>query len=158
MNGGWGISYEIALGWMPQDLTDDKSTLVQVMAWYRHATSHYLSQCWTRSLSPYGITRPLGKELRPNKTWQTEINIVIHILQILHNKLMRWQYRVTLWSQSQLTGAECCNYVVNLVIIGSVSEWLSLTAFVGKVEIGVHVVHTSHVIIAYTLESLSSLT
>ena len=22
MNGGWGISYEIALRWMPQDLTD----------------------------------------------------------------------------------------------------------------------------------------
>ena len=23
VNGGWGISYEIALRWMPQDLTDD---------------------------------------------------------------------------------------------------------------------------------------
>ena len=33
MNGGWGISYVIALRWMPLDLTDDKSTLVQVMAW-----------------------------------------------------------------------------------------------------------------------------
>ena len=30
VNGGWGISYEIALKWMPLDLTDDKSTLVQV--------------------------------------------------------------------------------------------------------------------------------
>ena len=37
---------------------DDKSTLVQVMAWGRQATSHYLSQCWPRYLSPYGITRP----------------------------------------------------------------------------------------------------
>ena len=36
----------------------DKSTLVQVMAWCRQATSHYLSQCWPRSLSPYGVTRP----------------------------------------------------------------------------------------------------
>ena len=35
-----------------------KSTLVQVMAWCRQATSHYLSQCWPRSQSPYGITRP----------------------------------------------------------------------------------------------------
>ena len=26
MNGGLDISYEIALRWMPQDLTDDKST------------------------------------------------------------------------------------------------------------------------------------
>ena len=43
---------------MPQDLIDDKSTLVQVMAWCRQATNHYLSQCWTRSLSPYGVTRP----------------------------------------------------------------------------------------------------
>ena len=42
---------------MPLDLTDDKSTLVQVMAWCRQATSHYLSQCWPRSLSPYGVTR-----------------------------------------------------------------------------------------------------
>ena len=38
-------------------LTDDKSTLVQVMAWCRQAASHYLSQCWHRSLSPYGVTR-----------------------------------------------------------------------------------------------------
>ena len=58
MNGGWGISNEIALRWMPLDLTDDKSLLVQVMAWCRQATSHYLSQCWPRSLSLYGITRP----------------------------------------------------------------------------------------------------
>ena len=55
---GWGISCELALGWMSLDITHDKSTLVQVMAWCRQATSHYLSQCWLRSLSPYGITRP----------------------------------------------------------------------------------------------------
>ena len=47
----WGISGEIALTWKPQDLTDDKSTLVQVMAWCRQATSHYLSQCRPSSLS-----------------------------------------------------------------------------------------------------------
>ena len=58
MNGGWGISNEIALRWMPLDLTDDKSTLVQVMAWCRQATSHYLSQCWPRSMSPNDVTRP----------------------------------------------------------------------------------------------------
>ena len=28
------------------------------MAWCHQATSHYLSQCWPRSISPYGITRP----------------------------------------------------------------------------------------------------
>ena len=55
---GWGISCEIAQLWMSLDFTDDQSTLVQVMAWCHQATSHYLSQCWPRSLSPYGITRP----------------------------------------------------------------------------------------------------
>ena len=55
---GWGICSEIALIWMSLDFTDDQSTLVQVMAWCRQATSHYLSQCWPRSLSPYGVTRP----------------------------------------------------------------------------------------------------
>ena len=58
VNGGWGISYEIALRWMPLDLTVDKSTLVQVMAWCHQATSHYLGQCWPRSMSPNGVTRP----------------------------------------------------------------------------------------------------
>ena len=58
MNSGRGISYKIALRWMPLDLTDDKSTLVQVMAWCHQATSHYLSQCWPRSLPPYDFTRP----------------------------------------------------------------------------------------------------
>ena len=48
---GWGISCKIALRWIPLDLTNDKSTLVQVMAWCHHATSHYLSQCWPRYLA-----------------------------------------------------------------------------------------------------------
>ena len=48
MTNGCDISSEIALRRTPLD--DDKSTLVQVMA--------YLNHCWPRSLPPYGITRP----------------------------------------------------------------------------------------------------
>ena len=55
---GSGISCEIALIWMPLNFIDDHSALVQVMAWCRQATSHYLGQCWPRSLSPYGVTSP----------------------------------------------------------------------------------------------------
>ena len=53
--------------WMSMDFTDDQSTLVQVMAWCRQATSHYLSQCWTRSLMPSGVTRPqwFNRKQRP---------------------------------------------------------------------------------------------
>ena len=35
-----------------------KSTLVEVMAWCRQATSHHLSPCWPRSLLTYDIIRP----------------------------------------------------------------------------------------------------
>ena len=41
-----------------QSLTYDKSTLVQVVAWCLQAASHYLSQCWPRSISPYGVIKP----------------------------------------------------------------------------------------------------
>ena len=54
---GWGISCELALRWMSLNLTDDKSTLVQVMVWCRQATRHYLSKFWDSSLSPYGVAR-----------------------------------------------------------------------------------------------------
>ena len=46
--------------WPTLNAFDDKSTLLQVMAWWRQTTSHYVSQCprttWT--MSPYGVTRP----------------------------------------------------------------------------------------------------
>ena len=54
---------------MPKErLIDDKSTLVQVMVWCHQATSHYLSQCWARTLSPHGVTRPqCVNTLRPDQ-------------------------------------------------------------------------------------------
>ena len=63
-----GISSAVAT----RDLVDDKSTLVQVMAWCRQATSHYLSQCWPSSVSPSGITRP---------QWVNKQGCVIYHLQ-----------------------------------------------------------------------------
>ena len=34
------------------------SMLVQLMSGFRQATSYYLNQCWPRSLTPHGVTRP----------------------------------------------------------------------------------------------------
>ena len=51
-------SYDNAFRWLPLDLTDDMSSLVQVMAWCRQATSRYLSQNWPSSMIPYGVIRP----------------------------------------------------------------------------------------------------
>ena len=51
------ISLVKLLRWLSVDLTDDKSAFVQVMTWCCLAASHYLSQCWPSSVSPYGVTR-----------------------------------------------------------------------------------------------------
>ena len=86
---GWGISCEIALIWMSLDLTDDQSTLVQVIAWYRQATSHYLSQCWPRSLSPYGITRPQWVKVKNmNEHFSNHILLDIHTFNTSHTEFL----------------------------------------------------------------------
>ena len=51
-------SCEITLRWMPQNMFNEKSTLVQVMAWCCQAPSHYLSQCWPQPILPYRFTKP----------------------------------------------------------------------------------------------------
>ena len=43
---------------MPLNLTNEKSILLQVMAWHCQAPSHYLSQWWPRYKSSYGGIRP----------------------------------------------------------------------------------------------------
>ena len=42
---------------MPQDVTDDKSTMIQVMASCYQAANHYPIQCWLISISPYEVIR-----------------------------------------------------------------------------------------------------
>ena len=57
-NSRFSTRCEMSLMWMPQNLTDDKSTLHQRMVWCCEATIHYWSQCWPRSKSSYGVKRP----------------------------------------------------------------------------------------------------
>ena len=73
----WGISCEFAFRWMSLDLTDDKSTLVQVMAWCHQATSHYLSQCWPRSLPPHGVTRSQWVNVLAAVKWGCYLKFVV---------------------------------------------------------------------------------
>ena len=93
-----GTCCEIALRWQPQNLSNVKSTLVQVMAWCHQATSHYLNQCCPRSLTSYGVTRPRVKAViqetfnvvrvktviqeRVNFIWAATINVYIYRLCI----------------------------------------------------------------------------
>ena len=48
---------------------DNKSTLVQVVAWCCQARSHYLNQCWPRSAISYSFPRPLWVEYPSTGLW-----------------------------------------------------------------------------------------
>ena len=69
--------------WMPQNPIDDESAVVHVMARCYHATSHYLSQCWPRSMLPYGIARPWWVTYRRNRC--KDIILTTHGGKCLHN-------------------------------------------------------------------------
>ena len=61
--------------WIPQKTFDDKSTLIQVMAWCHQAPSHYLNQCWPKSLMPNGMT---------------QYNALIHLINEKYKWINEW--------------------------------------------------------------------
>ena len=95
------ISCEIALIWMSPDFADDQSTLVQVMAWCRQAPSHYLNQCWPRSLPPYGVTRPQWVKNSVNdetdRTWITTVTVTDYTCVSVHDDVIRWKHFPRHW-------------------------------------------------------------
>ena len=98
---GWGISCKIALIWMSLDFTDDQSTLVQVMAWCHQAASHYLDQCWPRSISPYGVASP---------QWVNRVTTTLHC--ILHGQYVPW---IMMWFMPCVCcGSKTMNFVQTL--------------------------------------------
>ena len=54
-------------------LSDEKSKLVQVMAWCHQTTSHYLGQCWSRSMLPYSLTKP--QWVKSSQPWTRSISV-----------------------------------------------------------------------------------
>ena len=89
------ISCEITLRWISENTFDDKSTLVQVMAWCHQATSPYLSQCWLRSMLPYDVTRPQWVKVTLNQRKLTlalnffyEAKIWFYFLSLLNTEMM----------------------------------------------------------------------
>ena len=104
----WGISCEIALTWKPQDLTDDKSRLVQVMAWCHQATSHYLSQCWPSSLSPNGVTRPQRVNTRlPYNAYKIHITICMIRTQFFRQHFQMYFLEIKPWCYYQNFSQVC---------------------------------------------------
>ena len=63
-NSNLDTRYEIFLSWILQNRTDEKSTLIQVMAWCCQATSHYLRQWWPRSVAIWRHQATMSNEPR----------------------------------------------------------------------------------------------
>ena len=87
---------------------DDKSPLVQVMAWCHQATSYYLSQCWPRSMSAYGITG-----LQCNKLVIFKLISRIDLLNISYEIVLWWMPQDLTDDKSTLVQimAWCCHAV-----------------------------------------------
>ena len=78
-----------------------RTPLVEVMAWCRLAPSHYLSQCWPRSMSPYSITKPQRVNQSSwkrsfNKSTQNANWQIVPPIQLVSPYCTLWQ-RVAYW-------------------------------------------------------------
>ena len=146
---GWSISCEIALGSVSLDLTDDKLTLVNdLVPSGNNWTSHYLSQCWPISMSPYGIPRPqwVNSVSRLLQYWDIALKMImmmlIHwgrekmadILQTAFSNAFSWMKIVAFWfkiffSRAQYDNISSDNGLSNrqqALTIAWTSTWLSL--------------------------------
>ena len=77
-----GTRCQIDIRLMPQNLTIEKSALVQAMPWYHQATSHCQSQFWPRFMSLYGITRP--KWVKPEYPLPNRIALPLFRYKVLY--------------------------------------------------------------------------
>ena len=64
------------------------------MAWCRQATSHYLNQCWSRSMSPSGVTRPqwVTQEINTKITQKWVHKHFVRTIHTLLDGFVPWSY------------------------------------------------------------------
>ena len=79
-------SNETDLRWKPQNYANDKSVSVQVMAWCRQATSHYLNQCWPSSVSSHDVTIYGLRSRFPFVLYAVPLYNTVTFLQNTHNR------------------------------------------------------------------------
>ena len=86
----FNIYCEIPLRRMPYDLNDDRTALCRAMARCHKAACHYLN-CWIRSLSPYGVTRPQ----LVNCGWARNKQIATISLMYRNEEIDIWRWQPT---------------------------------------------------------------
>ena len=110
---------------MSVNLTDDKSTLVQVMAWHHQVTSHYVSQCWASSVLPYCITKPQSvNALRPSDMCVGNLTIIAS-----DNGLSPGRCQSITWSNADLLSIRPLGTNFNEILIGNMEIFICKNAF-----------------------------
>ena len=100
------------------------ATFVHVRAWYHwlQAISHYLSQCWPRSMSPYGANLSLLIEFQPCKCSSTTWRI-LHFYTPLTTKLLGvyWFHCIRPSLRLSIRSTSRVRSVAPTVLVGSIS-------------------------------------
>ena len=118
---------KFALRWLPQNGTDEKSTLVSVMTWSRQATFHYLDQYWAIPMMPYGHKATISwillffKTIKRQVYWLRDI-ICAYFVSAIHYKDARGPFY---WYRLTLIPAWISYYMSNKARVKSlVLEWI----------------------------------
>ena len=126
-----------------QDLTDDKSTLVQVMALCHQAKSHYLNQCWANYIHPcdigllatmgYCLVQSVESGIKPVSEWMSTN---------MHNAIWHYQTTVKDWIHASVTQGD-----VLVVDIVQCRPWLHIIV---SVEYTFSQIYKYTILIKYT--------
>ena len=89
------------------------------MAWGHQATSHYLSQCWPRFLSPYGVTRPQWVKNLSDIIWYhragSTLGQVLACYMMAPSHYLAWLCHA--WTEEKLKSHETCSGGHNPTIV-----------------------------------------
>ena len=104
-------SDKVVLIWITLDFFDDKSTLVEVMAWCLMAPSHYLNRCWSSSIMPYDVI--IGQWVNPLNILRKPLFIIYRFLCFRQQKQI---YLLILVGNEMQTGDSAKNNITDLVL------------------------------------------
>ena len=79
---------------MPANLVDDKSTLVQVMAWCHQETSYYMNWCWPRFLISQSLTREHWVKRKMATEYMKCIALLWHIGDTANKEMQSGSFEV----------------------------------------------------------------
>ena len=149
---GWGVSWEITLRWIPLVLTDDKSTLVQVMAWCRQAlpepmltqtssvtslqsvegTKPLSTIIWPKSETPYGFTEPQWVKISMTPCFWSQYQLTVFMQEIAqHYQLTVFMQEIAQHYQLTVFMQEIAQYYQLTVFMQEIAEHYQLSLYAG---------------------------